>query len=707
MQGTGGRRLGALPRLVMGSLALASVLLVTAGAQAVPAAPVLAGLPMAEGSAAPHATSAAVVSGGLSLGIQSSSPQICLNDSTSCSAGVGSSLVTLTARANASTWDGWSAVTIVFVLETTPYDGVYDPTAGEPGNDTCADQVPGSSDLCEESNGVPFFAENAGAIAEGIATAHPGTRFGFGLVAYSATNDPWDRGGGIDYEVEVGQPVPADGFGAAVQSSLVSLSLGGELYLLGSDLSQNILHSSSITALFGTLSGAGIAWANDTHHVVVWIGSTAPRDPNYPVNYCPSPSAYVPDGASCTPSNAANFTAPTCEPSYSFGGSVVSPACEAWVVGPNGSAQASIADLARTAPDCAGSLGGDCTIDTIDLYDSMTDSSSPSWPTREGGGPGGRYVQEDVDSILAAGCDLAKATGGTWDGPADASCEGFSGTLALVAHGPYNSPALTNPTLLSALTGVGLGTPDSNISAFAGSGSMFTFATWGNIAVNPGVAAIATCQTPAGSPGGCQESPTVVDVAGQRVLEWNWSTDPNTNSLAAGDNWSATVEVIAVGPPFETPVPVDACTTPACEANGSSSVGGFLTSANDTKPGSLAPSTFSYPLVRVVVVPDSPSQGGSTGPPPAPPGGHLPPVPVASPSPVTTPTPVPVSIASVLAAAGLSVQAAGAGLLAAGLTGVTVRRRTVAMKIASRSGVTPSVFDPKTRQESDRFVRHE
>lgn len=700
------RHLAACLRQLALVVALAAVLPVSAGTQAGAPARALSAPPLGTTVAAPREI-APSTGGGLALGIQSSAPQICLNGTTSCAAGVGDSRVTLTAQAEPSSWDGWSAVTVVFVLETTPYDGVYDPTADDPGNDTCGKKVIGSSTLCSESNGVPFFAENAGPIAQAIEGAHPGTRFTFGLVAYSATDDRWDGGAGLDYDVEVGQPVAAGAFGLAVESSLVNRTLGGNLYLLGSDLSQNILHSSSITALYGALSGAGIAWTNDTHHVVVWIGSTAPRDPNYPVNYCPSPSTYVPGNTSCISTNEANFTAPTCEPSYSFGGDLVSPACEGWVQGPNGSTEDSIADLARTSGACAGSLGGQCTVDTVDLYDSMTDSSSPSWPTREGGGAGGRYVQQDVNSILAAGCDLANATGGTWDGPGGTSCDGFSGNLALVGHGPYNSPTLANPTLLTALTEVGLGTPDSNASAFGGSGPMFTFATWGNIVVNPSSTPSATCQTPAGTPMGCQVSPTVVEVGGREILQWNWSTDPNSNTLSAGDNWSAHVDVIAVGPPLETPVPIDACTTSACGSNGSSSVGRFQTAANYTLPGSLTPGTFSYPLVRIVVVSNSPSPGGSTTPPPAPPGGHLPPAPVTSPNPVTAPAPTPVSIGAVVAAAGLSVQAAGAALLAAGLTGVTLRRRAVEMKIASKSGATPSAFDPARQQETDRFVRHE
>ena len=221
----------------------------------------------------------------------------------------------------------------------------------------------GTATLCEESNGVPFFAAHAGTIAAAVVAAHPGNRFTFGLVAYFATFDKWDNGQGFAYSVEVGTPVPEAGFGGAVNSSLVNRTLGGEHYLSGSDLAENFLHSSSITALYGVLTGAGVAWPNDTHHVLVWIGSTAPRDPNYPVSYCPSPAASVPGNVTCTAGNAANFTAPICEPSYAFSSAgITSPQCEGWTTGPNGSSEDSIANLAHTASECTGSLGAVCTI---------------------------------------------------------------------------------------------------------------------------------------------------------------------------------------------------------------------------------------------------------------------------------------------------------------------------------------------------------
>src|SRR5262249_36912209 len=146
---------------------------------------------------------------------------------------------------------------------------------------------------CEESNGVPFFMANAGAIANAIAAANPHTTVSFAMVDYFATLYDWDDGDGAEYHVDVPQFVAAKDFGAAEASSFNSLVMRNSYTYGDSDFSDNFLHSSSITALFGTIIGSGLDWSNDTHHVIVWMGSSAPRDPSYTQNYCVSPSSWV------------------------------------------------------------------------------------------------------------------------------------------------------------------------------------------------------------------------------------------------------------------------------------------------------------------------------------------------------------------------------------------------------------------------------
>lgn len=359
----------------------------------------------------------------------------------------------------------WPEVQVAFVLETTPYDGVYDPTVrdwgqllGGPG-DACGASLPGTGPLCEESNGVPFFVANASAIAAGIQTANPSSNVSFALVDYSASHDAFDNLNGTEYHVDTPNFLPAASFGAAVNASFVANVLGNQSFYQNSDLSDNILHSASITALYETIVGTGLNWSNETHHVVVWIGSTAPRDPNYVEDYCVSPSDFDQSIGGSAGTGAACFD-PTCEPAATFGNSSV-PACEAWVVPQNSSTNNSIALLARSAPGCTSALGGSCTVDTIDYLNGVTDPLSYAWPrllNSTGGGPGGSAAAADSSNILRAGCDLASATAGSWDGPSFYTCpQGSVGTLSYSPHGPYASPDTSNPTLLGALTSVGFG----------------------------------------------------------------------------------------------------------------------------------------------------------------------------------------------------------------------------------------------------------
>ena len=144
------------------------------------------------------------------------------------------------------------------------------------------------------------------------------------------------------------------------------------------------------------------------------------------------------------------------------------PNCEGWVRSQDGNATHSIAGLAKSSPTCTDSIGGVCTVDTIDLYATTTDPTSSGWPcpggptgtmAKIGGCPDGVAVRENVAHVLLAGCDLAAATGGTWNGPDFFSCpNGQYGHLqpSFVGTNAY-SPNLNNPTLFSAFRQVGFG----------------------------------------------------------------------------------------------------------------------------------------------------------------------------------------------------------------------------------------------------------
>src|SRR5580658_9753666 len=69
---------------------------------------------------------------GLSLSIADDPHAICAFNVETCTADAGQSRVTMTAAASPNGEQSWPAVQIAFVMETTAYDGVYDPTAGDP-----------------------------------------------------------------------------------------------------------------------------------------------------------------------------------------------------------------------------------------------------------------------------------------------------------------------------------------------------------------------------------------------------------------------------------------------------------------------------------------------------------------------------------------------------------------------------------------------
>lgn len=587
----------------------------------------------------------------MDLGISVAPARICAYASSSCPAATGAARVTLTANALAGAVGSWPSVQVAFVLETTLYDGVYDGTAGDPGTDPCAAQ---SDVACEESNGVPFFVANAQTIAEDIQAAHARSQVSFALVDYFATLTDHDDDDGSEYHVDLQDFVPASAFGTAVHATFQDeVLLGGYTYP-DSDFADNTLDSSSITALYGTITGSGLDWSNTTHHVIVWIGSTCPRDPSCVVNYDVDPSG--------PPSLSSS-----CEPSYAFPAGA-SPPCEGWVDSQNGNASDSIANLARTAPSCVGSAGGSCTIDTVDLWTTPTDPYSAGW----GAYAGTSVVLADVGKILDAGCDLAEATGGTWDGPAGFTCpDGDTGDLQYVPHGPYDDPDTSNPTLQAALASVGFGPAPDPTAAAGADGPLFTFVPFGSITL-PAASSLestAACEVPGGVLASCDLQPQLQLEDGLRTLAWNWSTVPSENVLASGDSWTASFDVIDEGPPFGAE-PVDACTTAGCLAGGSGPEGPLVTAAHYRSPIDGSAISTSFPLATLTVEPSSP--GG------APPSGPGAPGPVGPGAPGGLPASISVNHALGLGSpsGGLgnpTLQAAAAGFLGAGFVRISLR----------------------------------
>ena len=646
------------------------------------------------GGAVPFLTSAATSLPARTLNTAVAPQAICAQNATGCPAGTGVARVELSASANGAPTETWPAVQVVFVIETTAYDG----DLGTDRSDT-EDQCANSNSIapaCEESNGIPFFVANAQLIANSIQGANPHSAVSFALVDYyDARGEVWDDTDGPEYEVDIGSFVPAYEFGPLVVGTFQQNVLGGGWYAWDQDLDNNFLDSSSIAALYGAIVGSQLNWTANAHHVVVWMGSTAPRDPRYPENYCVSPSEWN------VWANNLPCYSQTCEPSYTFEAGA-SPNCEGWVQSQDGNPNDSIARLAHIAPGCVDSIGGVCTIDTIDLWTTTTDPYSAGWPSgssfvKEGGGAGGTAVLTNTEHVLQAGCDMAAATGGTWSGPEYFSCaDGQQGNLQYTNFGKsIYSPNTNNPTLLQAFKSIGFGPVYGNLVARGGDQPIFQYVPYGAIQVAPDPQWSTACITPTGFGRDCQKDPTIFHEFGLTVYGWNWSTDPALNNISLGDGWAVTFNVIATGPPYAV-VPVDACTTIDCKAEGSGSLAGLYTWAHYLAPAGSTATTQSFPLGQVdVELPESLPTSPGVPPPFVPPIPGLPIV-IAPTIPVAAPVPV----LTQLGIGTVSLQATAAGFLGAGFTAVGLKNRPIAMKVAAKSGIQRSKFDAVPKDDA-------
>jgi hypothetical protein len=624
----------------------------------------------------------------LVLGIGDQPGSICASNTTTCSVGTAESRVQMSVTAE-SPLTTWPAVEIAFVVETDAFDGVYDPVLQKlppAGLDPCVKSV-ANGPLCEESNGVPFFEDYLPEITSQITSDNPHSSVTFAMLDYQGTCDQWDDGCYEHLLVHVDAPTfqPAGEFSQTATQAFKDTLLGGGYVLSGEDLADPFLHIASITALYGALNGGIFNWTPNTHHVIVWMGSAAPRDPSYPENYCVSSTAWYQYDSyySCV--------APTCEPSHQFS-TGLSPTCEGWVTSQDGNPADSIAALAHQAPQCVQSTGGSCTIDVIDLLDTPTDPLSQGWPYISGvtgDGPGGAVVERDTTNILLAGCAMAQATGGSWDGPIYFSCpDGSAGGLQYVPHGPVYSPNTWNPTLMNAFRTISFGPVLNPVVAVGTDRPMFNFVPFGALAVawNPDFAT--ACATPSGFSIDCQLTPTVAGSNGLLSYGWNWSTNASHNELTVGDTWTVSFNIVNTGPPYRT-VPVDACSTPSCGAGGSGPMGGGITSAVYQVPNETGTVVQSFPLALVDVVIAGTLIGAT--PPPAPPPTPSPSIPVPLPSTVSNPVLVIVAVQTSLG--NFATQAVAAGLLTAVFTRVMVKHRPMAVAQAVMTKSGGSKFD--------------
>lgn len=316
---------------------------------------------------------------------------------------------------------GGAAVQVWFVIETTLYDGAYDPTAGDAGISSCAGP-------CNESDAVAYFVHNAGRVATTIGALHPSLSLTFGLIDYFSTSNglgtcagssfagDHDDGDGCSLHVDVATPVAAASYQSSVTSTFQATQLGGSYYMPDTDYSDNILTSSSTASLYGLQTGVVPAWSTAPYHVVGWVGSTAPRDAQYPENYAVSQSDYRSGWGS------------TCEPVLFPG----EPSCEAWLT-----THGSVGQIAQRN----GTL-----LNMIDVADGVTNGSSPDYTGTVG-------PVNDSRNILRSGCEMAVATGGIWAGPSGYRCSasleasGLGNLTCQIGTSCYQSGNYTTPPM--------------------------------------------------------------------------------------------------------------------------------------------------------------------------------------------------------------------------------------------------------------------
>ena len=570
-------------------LAVATVVMLAAPATFVP--PRSLASPHPVGTATPlrsqgwtgRTTAAAAVDTGalLAIGASASPSTVCGYGVPTCPENTTITRVTLTASTPAPSVQRPEAAQILFVGAITMF------TAGcEFGFPACPRNM---------SDGLWYMDWNATEVAEAIVAANPGMNLTFGWAdtqgsawCGNVTPDPFDDCDGWVYRVPAGNFVNATAFGRDMTTAAAS-------WLNDLDAEDNQLHSSWIASLYQALEGNQVNWTPGERHVLVTIGASAPMAAGYSEDMCAL------NRTDWTPWTDRCIT-PTCEASFTWL-NTTSPLCEGWVQPQDGNPLDSIAELARTAGPCVSAFGAVCSIDTIDLYATPTDPSSPDWVNASNPSSNHTDIQTNVDRVIDASCALANATGGTWDGPTIDHCPGGpNGTLGCVPFSTTEVPP--EPTLLTALSHVGLGSNSSDFPplVYGSSAPLFTFELAPNVTLPSNLHASATCLTPEGPLLTCPAAPEILRSGNSTTLAWNFSTDPTTNDMSAGSSWSASFDLEVRSPPTAA-VPLD-LVAPLAGSSGGPGAAGSAANFAVTPGGSLL--NVSFPRLSVAVAAPSP-----------------------------------------------------------------------------------------------------
>lgn len=421
------------------------------------------------------------------------------------------------------------SVQVAFLLEASPAAGGAGPY------DT----------IWNISNTLQFFFTHGQAIADRIGSAHPGVNLSFALADIQSTNNSWDDNDSTVVHVDLGRFVPAADFGADANSSFAAAYSGGatpgiweqDHLIPGSYREDTFFVMPTITALYGALAGGLFAWSPNAKHVLVWVGASIPEDPAYAV----SGSDSLAGGCSSA------CRTPSCDANYSFPTGPV-PYCEGWTVSHNGIPNDTIGSLSRFAPPCRTAEFANCPVDILVVPGPATGVPADWWNYSDSQVANRTLLARNVES---AGCDLAVATGGSWDGPLGTRCDGSSGTLAFAPLSAPNHFELDNDSsLLSAMGNISFGvappyriegTDHPLLSIVLARGFTPTPAALGG----PGYAA--HCTSVAEPAPTCASSPSSERVGGSVILGWNWSTNLSADGPSEGDAWSVSFNVSSAG----------------------------------------------------------------------------------------------------------------------------------------------------------------
>jgi galactose oxidase-like protein len=222
---------------------------------------------------------------------------------------------------------------------------------------------------------------------------------------------------------------------------------------------------------------------------------------------------------------------------------------------------------------------------------------------------------------------------------------------------------------------------DSLTGVAALTNPILTVLPWDEIEINLSSRPVVECESNLAGPDACDVNITDLTVDNASGFQASWSSDPFLDSLYVGQTWSVKFSINVAGPPYGS-VPVYACTTGLCLASGSATIDGSFSCVSVQPLAAPSESNDSLPYANVTV--DPPRilpPGGSSAPittvPSAPPPPTGLPGPVILPSPVSIPTPVLVALA--VSVPTVSISAAAAGILSAGVARVILQRRAVAV----------------------------